>query len=142
MLREFMKSVLLKHLLGLALLINLILVYGILVVFFFLMIRRPPRSTLFPYTTLFRSPDIIREGTHEVHSPDIEDFYLKIASEWHCVSSVDVPVFLAVGAPHDKCSRILIHAGPDFSIGPECTVVSSVRGCMAPSQEFIRLTCW
>src|SRR3712207_7483986 len=27
--------------------------------FFFLMIQRPPRSTLFPYTTLFRS------GTHE-----------------------------------------------------------------------------
>src|SRR3712207_7370575 len=26
--------------------------------FFFLMIRRPPRSTLFPYTTLFRSPRI------------------------------------------------------------------------------------
>src|SRR2546429_2507570 len=25
--------------------------------FFFLMIRRPPRSTLFPYTTLFRSPE-------------------------------------------------------------------------------------
>src|SRR5256885_3012347 len=25
--------------------------------FFFLMIRRPPRSTLFPYTTLFRSLD-------------------------------------------------------------------------------------
>src|SRR2546430_12496992 len=25
--------------------------------FFFLMIRRPPRSTLFPYTTLFRSYD-------------------------------------------------------------------------------------
>src|SRR5256885_10053123 len=27
--------------------------------FFFLMIRRPPRSTLFPYTTLFRSYDPI-----------------------------------------------------------------------------------
>src|SRR2546425_8178161 len=27
----------------------------LLCVFFFLMIRRPPRSTLFPYTTLFRS---------------------------------------------------------------------------------------
>src|SRR5436853_1013346 len=26
--------------------------------FFFLMIRRPPRSTLFPYTTLFRSIDL------------------------------------------------------------------------------------
>src|SRR2546430_4129274 len=27
--------------------------------FFFLMIRRPPRSTLFPYTTLFRSLPLI-----------------------------------------------------------------------------------
>src|SRR5256885_11817255 len=30
--------------------------------FFFLMIRRPPRSTLFPYTTLFRSVCIDGEG--------------------------------------------------------------------------------
>src|SRR2546427_12361943 len=29
---------------------------GSVSLFFFLMIRRPPRSTLFPYTTLFRSP--------------------------------------------------------------------------------------
>src|SRR6267378_1938240 len=28
---------------------------GLFLLFFFLMIRRPPRSTLFPYTTLFRS---------------------------------------------------------------------------------------
>src|SRR5690349_23668721 len=28
-------------------------------IFFFLMIRRPPRSTLFPYTTLFRSGCIL-----------------------------------------------------------------------------------
>src|SRR5207249_10063588 len=27
----------------------------VLILFFFLMLRRPPRSTLFPYTTLFRS---------------------------------------------------------------------------------------
>src|SRR5216683_3399635 len=31
-----------------------------LIVVFFLMIRRPPRSTLFPYTTLFRSNTAIR----------------------------------------------------------------------------------
>src|SRR3712207_7778923 len=30
-------------------------VYVLFNIFFFLMIRRPPRSTLFPYTTLFRS---------------------------------------------------------------------------------------
>src|SRR5687768_17715898 len=35
-------------------------------IFFFLMIRRPPRSTLFPYTTLFRSE--IR--TRRVQHPD------------------------------------------------------------------------
>src|SRR5256886_4379035 len=31
--------------------------------FFFLMIRRPPRSTLFPYTTLFRSLLFLRRRT-------------------------------------------------------------------------------
>src|SRR2546422_5589370 len=31
--------------------------YRLVLAFFFLMIRRPPRSTLFPYTTLFRSLD-------------------------------------------------------------------------------------
>src|SRR6478735_7977515 len=31
---------------------------AVLELFFFLMIRRPPRSTLFPYTTLFRSAEI------------------------------------------------------------------------------------
>src|SRR3712207_9398824 len=32
------------------------------VLWFFLMIRRPPRSTLFPYTTLFRSPARALQG--------------------------------------------------------------------------------
>src|SRR5260370_13739374 len=34
--------------------------------FFFLMIRRPPRSTLFPYTTLFRSL-MATIGKHDLH---------------------------------------------------------------------------
>src|SRR2546429_417525 len=34
-------------------------------IFFFLMIRRPPRSTLFPYTTLFRSRDIQKGNKNE-----------------------------------------------------------------------------
>src|SRR2546422_2692230 len=38
--------------------------------FFFLMIRRPPRSTLFPYTTLFRSfpPLSVDEGRQTVRT--------------------------------------------------------------------------
>src|SRR2546422_8092849 len=35
--------------------------------FFFLMIRRPPRSTLFPYTTLFRSSD---RAPHQLEAGD------------------------------------------------------------------------
>src|SRR2546430_8155316 len=35
----------------------------IFILFFFLMIRRPPRSTLFPYTTLFRSDSVPVAGT-------------------------------------------------------------------------------
>src|SRR5256885_16207121 len=37
--------------------------------FFFLMIRRPPRSTLFPYTTLFRSRGVldVRERAQRDH---------------------------------------------------------------------------
>src|SRR5438128_3414915 len=38
-----------------------------LLFFFFLMIRRPPRSTLFPYTTLFRSTGEI------IHNPHVND---------------------------------------------------------------------
>src|SRR2546425_6228721 len=47
-----------------------------LILFFFLMIRRPPRSTLFPYTTLFRSQSAKKRASdyhhrvREVHSGD------------------------------------------------------------------------
>src|SRR3712207_8997415 len=50
-----------------------------LILFFFLMIRRPPRSTLFPYTTLFRSAVPVDQGRtdsreqaeeHEEPAPD------------------------------------------------------------------------
>src|ERR1017187_5253958 len=40
--------------------------------FFFLMIRRPPRSTLFPYTTLFRS--LLESGeSHGYGDPELDD---------------------------------------------------------------------
>src|SRR2546427_2123272 len=51
-----------------------LLAFSVLLVFFFLMIRRPPRSTLFPYTTLFRSlhhgrglgPRVVHEAVRRV----------------------------------------------------------------------------
>src|SRR2546430_4328875 len=53
------------------------------VVFFFLMIRRPPRSTLFPYTTLFRSevdPSTRRDIQRTAAAKDIT---LSVRSEEH-----------------------------------------------------------
>src|SRR2546427_7032624 len=44
--------------------------YQISLLFFFLIIRRPPISTLFPYTTLFRSHDA--HGTRPCRQPDSE----------------------------------------------------------------------
>src|SRR5215217_8912597 len=41
-------------------------VFVLFFVFFFLMIRRPPRSTLFPYTTLFRSGAAARASAGRV----------------------------------------------------------------------------
>src|SRR2546428_10792694 len=46
------------------------------------MIRRPPRSTLFPYTTLFRSPDKREVGSSTLPRPtnDILDCGFRIAN--------------------------------------------------------------
>src|SRR2546422_2448295 len=45
-----------------------------LLLFFFLMIRRPPRSTLFPYTTLFRS-DVVELGAQRGLGDDLGEPY-------------------------------------------------------------------
>src|SRR2546422_1334074 len=49
--------------------------------FFFLMIRRPPRSTLFPYTTLFRS-DYAVFATELGRGRDLHDSALVLATQW------------------------------------------------------------
>src|SRR2546430_3599836 len=71
--------------------------------FFFLMIRRPPRSTLFPYTTLFRSqelpesrpPPVALEGDHATrrtvgsdpspHAPRSEEHTSELQSQSNLV---------------------------------------------------------
>src|SRR3989440_9948276 len=50
--------------------------------FFFLMIRRPPRSTLFPYTTLFRSKLIAEaESTEHLHEKADKEKILSLLTE-------------------------------------------------------------
>src|SRR5256885_7007451 len=49
--------------------------------FFFLMIRRPPRSTLFPYTTLFRSLHQYFSGDPELKLDSATKPYKTLSSE-------------------------------------------------------------
>src|SRR5258708_13081431 len=61
------------------------------------MIRRPPRSTLFPYTTLFRSHADIRFRSHCSAPPLAEHLMLLVSNNWlarkqelaRCSSQVD-----------------------------------------------------
>src|SRR2546426_9016686 len=49
--------------------------------FFFLMIRRPPRSTLFPYTTLFRSRVLL--GVRRVDAVDLGGLDDHVGTDLH-----------------------------------------------------------
>src|SRR6201989_3665814 len=60
---------------------------------FFLMIRRPPRSPLFPYTTLFRSSDILTsEGDIDLQAPP-RGRHAAVRSEEH-TSELQSPMYL------------------------------------------------
>src|SRR5256884_3579034 len=54
-----------------------------LAAFFFLMIRRPPRSTLFPFTTLFRSRHLTNPPVPELALPPQQVEELLLRSEEH-----------------------------------------------------------
>src|SRR5256886_955854 len=68
------------------------LVYGF-VFFFFLMIRRPPRSTLFPYTTLFRS------STQQKRLADLRRRQLADSAEVDLRWNWNPPFFLSPHSP-------------------------------------------
>src|SRR6202171_6650750 len=62
--------------------------------FFFLMIRRPPRSTLFPYTTLFRSQQINNQiYVSYASTGDVANGFIDVRSEEH-TSELQSPSYL------------------------------------------------
>src|SRR6266581_630999 len=80
--------------------------------FFFLMIRRPPRSTLFPYTTLFRS------GQFQITRDDQDEFALasqnKARSEEH-TSELQSPVHLVCRLLLEKKKKT-VHAAAAMAL--------------------------
>src|ERR1044071_7032337 len=62
----------------------------VIYLFFFLMIRRPPRSTLFPYTTLFRSLRAFGPGARALLIAALEKGLTETRLECACIDALGV----------------------------------------------------
>src|SRR3712207_7276378 len=76
--------------------------------FFFLMIRRPPRSTLFPYTTLFRSK--VEEA----------GLYYLLAPKRYGGHEVDLPTYVRIWTEIDRKSTRLNSSHANISYAVFC----------------------
>src|SRR5258708_13223767 len=91
--------------------------YLLLKFFFFLMIRRPPRSTLFPYTTLFRSHLSYGWSTFYVPTTPIFPFSNFWAPMWTRFFANLAPSWLAHHLVHPS-----VHlCTPLHTFAPPCT---------------------
>src|SRR5450755_1020985 len=89
--------------------------------FFFLMIRPPPRSTLFPYTTLFRSqPQARRAGRGSIYGSVSPTVFPAVRSEEH-TSELQSPVHLVC--------RLLLEKKKDFVDGDYPLLDDFYRSC-------------
>src|SRR5256885_11104020 len=94
------------------------------------MIRRPPRSTLFPYTTLFRS--LVSPRVGEIQETEVLDRFLnllrraeEIRSEEH-TSELQSPCNLVCRLLLEKKKKPTSPRAPPAS--PECRFVQSATG--------------
>src|SRR5258708_30435669 len=96
--------------------------------FFFLMIRRPPRSTLFPYTTLFRSSRV-RPRRPALGGPDGGETRHRQArrarSEEH-TSELQSPDHLVCRLLLEKKKKTSFSRQPSYPRGGRCTQASSL----------------
>src|SRR5438132_7744388 len=90
------------------------------VFFFFLMIRRPPRSTLFPYTTLFRSKLLT------TYIPKTSAFTLALVVRSRCERSeerfsrnAETDIVCRLLLEKKKFSSLSIASSPSHTVNPE-----------------------
>src|SRR2546425_9670925 len=74
------------------------------------MIRRPPRSTLFPYTTLFRSLDVIRATNArkkiQTESQSARELSAKLDQLARVIGIADAPATFAVARSEEHTSEL------------------------------------
>src|SRR3712207_7157171 len=86
--------------------------------FFFLMIRRPPRSTLFPYTTLFRSDMALDATMAKAFGLDGEGWQ-RHANPWSVYTRIPIPPLLvaAIWTQDRKSTRLnSSHANISYAV--------------------------
>src|SRR5690554_7927270 len=104
-------------------LITMLIPYSLFLFFFFLMIRRPPRSTLFPYTTLFRSFAELSASIGQDHSFGHGKFCFEQEGIYTVSATVDPPT-------HDD---IALSASVEIAVngqGPSIECLSPANGEM------------
>src|SRR5438094_6613322 len=94
------------------------------------MIRRPPRSTLFPYTTLFRSLSVVLFGLNRLdeaeqsarqallRNPGLASAYLALRSEEHTSE---------LQSPYDLVCRLLLEKKKTIKIIADRTIQACKR---------------
>src|SRR3712207_8254567 len=91
---------------------------------FFLMIRRPPRSTLFPYTTLFRSidPELAHEEVRFFGGPRVTDDLQRLCQRARSAPDADPQRALVrlVGSTKDRKSTRLNSSHANISSAVFC----------------------
>src|SRR5436309_7137844 len=100
--------------------------------FFFLMIRRPPRSTLFPYTTLFRSrlrADPGADGCRRLLHPDARARSEEHTSELQSRENLVCRLLLEKKKSHD------VIAGDRVELGGERAPVVRDRDSLAAERH-------
>src|SRR3712207_8848128 len=83
------------------------------------MIRRPPRSTLFPYTTLFRSPQhpVGRQPDRVLHAPGFEELVQLRPGEGGVSAEVEVLHPAPVARQDRKSTRLnSSHANISYAV--------------------------
>src|SRR3712207_6324724 len=96
------------------------IVYQLL--FFFLMIRRPPRSTLFPYTTLFRSAGTVLEAAQRATGLTPNKARALLGQFLFSGDEAEKPVDGLSGGERRRLSlAILVHSGANVLILDEPT---------------------
>src|SRR3970282_2355556 len=85
---------------------------------FFLMIRRPPRSTLFPYTTLFRSVTQRRPGSTLSEPYFLTSVFSKARSEEHTSE---------LQSHHDLVCRLLLDKKTTRAARPRVSLLRRPR---------------